>query len=186
MEMVEILIKIGDDRPTAQRCAQRFSTEMVVKLVATDGTRFCVEKRTDNRRAGNDGDPQKHHGNNLIMHMLVQNWRLVCPCLASFIFDSYLATAIFCSASRCISETCCFLTSLCVYSISFLFICLNLLTENKDIIVVDPGSICSRRLFSLLVSTRCFLRKHPHGQNVKYPQWMFECSEWKKYHLYII
>ena len=54
MEMVEIHIKIGDDRPTAQRYAQRFSTVMVVKLVATDGTRFCAEKRTNNMRAGDD------------------------------------------------------------------------------------------------------------------------------------
>lgn len=120
------------------------------------------------------------------MHVLVQNWRLFHIYLVSFIFDSDLTAAIFCSASRCFSETCCFLTSLCVYTISFLFICLNLLTENKDIIVVDQGSICSRMVFPLVLSTRCFLRKHLLGQNVEYPQWMFKCTKWKEYYLHII
>lgn len=102
--------------------------------------------------------------------MLVQNWTLFLLYLFSFVFDSYLAIAIFCLTSGRFSEECCFLTSLCVYSVSFLFICLNLLTENKDIIVLDQWSICSRKLFPVVVSTRCFLRKHPHGQNIEYPQ----------------
>lgn len=58
------------------------------------------------------------------------------------------------------------------------FICLNLLTENKDI--VHQWSICSRELLQAVVSTRCFLRKHP--QHSGYPQWMFKCINCKTYH----
>lgn len=117
-----------------------------------------------------NGDPQNQHGNPFVHTYVSTKLVIVSLYLFSFIFDSYLATAIFCSASERFSETCCFLTSLCVYSVSFLFICLNLLTENKDIIVLDQWSICSRKLFRVVLSTRCFLRKHPHGQNTEHPQ----------------
>lgn len=57
------------------------------------------------------------------------------------------------------------------------FICLNLLTENKDI--VQQWSICSKELLWVVVSTRCFLRKHP--QHSEYPPWMLKCINCKKY-----
>lgn len=59
------------------------------------------------------------------------------------------------------------------------FICLNLLTENRDIII-HQWSTCSRELLQIVVSIRCFLRKHP--QHSEYPQWMFKCINCKKYH----
>lgn len=62
---------------------------------------------------------------------------------------------------------------------SHCFICLNLLTENKDVIV-HQRYICSRELLQVIASTRCFLKKHP--QHSEHPQWMFKCINCKKYH----
>lgn len=134
-------------------CLKAFHKGTVVEFVVADVIWFCFRKRTKDRTLHHPlqrgwWQSIKPTWESFCSHMLIQNWRLFLLFLFSLIFDSYLATAIFCLASGCFSETCCFLTSLCVCSVSFLFICLNLLTENKAIIVLDQWSICSKKAVS--------------------------------------
>lgn len=125
-----------------------------------------------------DRDPWEQHGNNFVHTYVSTKLETASPlCVCIYLwFVSH--------NSNCLSRKRTLFWDVLLPDLtlcSLCFICLNLLPENKDIIV-HQWSVCSRELLQFVVSARCFLRKRPHGQHSEYPQWMFKCTNCKKYH----
>lgn len=126
-----------------------------------------------------DGAPQNQHENHFVLTYISTKLEIVSPLLVLIYFSFISCSSNFLfGKQKLVWDTLLSDLTLCVLC----FIYLNLLTGNKGIIVLDQWSLCSRKLFQVVVSTRCFLRKHPHGQNIEYPQWMFQCTKCKEHY----
>lgn len=123
-----------------------------------------------------DRDPWEKHGNHFVHTYVSTKPGAISPfCASVYLWFISCNSNLQSSKPRLFWDVLLPDLTLC----SLCFICLNLLTENKDVIV-HQWYICSRELLQVIASTRCFLKKHP--QHSEHPQWMFKCINCKKYH----